>query len=204
MPIPLTVISFSNNTFFGRPQESIKSYYVLSHVRVDVQGEIGPDGRQIGESGHADGYVITHSPGFNNSLVGTLDPKLIPTFKRTATFTVEDYGILVRFLQLFRLIVTTPNILTEVSNLAGQIAEPLRTRVFQIFAQAVKIVPEQYVASSTATENATFVRFGLTDAIIASIAEGEILVLTDDFRLSQYLEHSGLPVVNFNHLRFLA
>jgi rRNA-processing protein FCF1 len=135
--------------------------------------------------------------------VGTLDPKLIPTFKRTATFTIEDYEILVRFLQLFRSIVTTPNILTEVSNLAGQIAEPLRTRVFQIFAQAVKIVPEQYIASSTAAENATFVRFGLTDAIIARIAEGEVLVLTDDFRLFQYLEHSGLPVVNFNHLRVL-
>jgi hypothetical protein len=136
--------------------------------------------------------------------VGTLDPKLIPTFKHTATFTVEYYGILVRFLQLFRSIVTTPNILTEASNLTGQIAEPLRTRVFQIFAQAVKIVPEQYVTSSTATENATFVRFGLTDAIIASIAEGEILVLTDGFRLSQYLEYSWLPVVNINHLRFLA
>ena len=31
--------------------------------------------------------------------VGTLDPKLIPTFKRTTTYTVEDYGILVRFLR---------------------------------------------------------------------------------------------------------
>jgi rRNA-processing protein FCF1 len=135
--------------------------------------------------------------------VGSLDPKRIATFKRTAAFTVEDYMILVRFLQFFRAIVTTPNILTEVSNLAGQIAEPLRTPVFQIFAQAVQVISEQYVQSRMATENTTFVRFGLTDAVIASMTAGEVLVLTDDFRLSQYLEHSGLPVVNFNHLRVL-
>jgi rRNA-processing protein FCF1 len=136
-------------------------------------------------------------------VVGTLDPKLIPTFKRTQDFTVDDYAILRRFLQYFRSIVTTPNILTEVSNLAGQIAEPRRTRVFQTFAQAVKIIPEQYVHSSTATENAAFVRFGLTDAVVARMAEGEVLVLTDDFRLSQFLERSRLPVINFNHLRML-
>lgn len=135
--------------------------------------------------------------------VGSFDPKRIPTFKRTKIFTVEDYEILVRFLQSFRAIVTTPNILTEVSNLAGQIAEPLRTPVFQVFAQAVQVISEQYVQSRMATENTAFVRFGLTDAVIASMTAGEVLVLTDDFRLSQYLEYSGLPVVNFNHLRVL-
>jgi hypothetical protein len=133
-------------------------------------------------------------------VVGTLDPKLIPTFKRTRIFTIEDYGILCRFLQHFRSIVTTPNILTEVSNLAGQIAEPRRTQVFQTFAQAVKVIPEQYVHSRMATESALFVRFGLTDAVIARIAAGAVLVLIDDFRLSQHLERSGLAVVNFNHL----
>ena len=111
--------------------------------------------------------------------------------------------ILVRFLQLFRSIVTTPNILTEVSNLLGQIPGPRGTQVFQTFAQAAKIIPEQYVRSSAAAETAAFVRFGLTDAVIARMAAGEVLVLTDDFRLSQYLERSRLPVLNFNHLRML-
>jgi rRNA-processing protein FCF1 len=136
-------------------------------------------------------------------IVGTLDPKLIPTFKRTKIFTVDDYTTLCRFLQHFRSIVTAPNILTEVSNLAGQMAEPRRTRVFQIFSQAVRVIPEQYVHSTMAVENSAFVRLGLTDAVIAKIAEGEVLVLTDDFKLSQHLERSGLAVVNFNHVRTL-
>lgn len=79
-------------------------------------------------------------------VVGTLDPRLIPTLKRTKIFTVEDYTTLSQFLEHFRTIVTTPNILTEVSNLLdGSIAEPRRTRVFQIFAEAVKVIPERYI-----------------------------------------------------------
>ena len=135
-------------------------------------------------------------------IVGTVDPKFIPTFKRTKMFTIEDYALLRRFLG-HRSIVTTPNILTEVSNLAGQMAEPRRTRVFQTFAQAVRVMPEQYVHSTTATQNVAFVRLGLTDAVIARIAEGEVLVLTDDFKLTQHLERSGLAVMNFNHFRAL-
>ena len=136
-------------------------------------------------------------------IVGTLDPRLIPMFKRTKMFTVDDYTILCRFLHPFRSIVTAPNILTEVSNLAGQMAEPRRTQVFQIFSQAVKVIPEQYVQSTMAVENSVFVRLGLTDMVIAKIAEGAVLVLTDDFKLSQHLERSGLAVVNFNHVRTL-
>jgi hypothetical protein len=136
-------------------------------------------------------------------VIGTLDPKLIPTFKRTKIFTVEDHVIVCRLLRRFRSIVTTPNILTEVSNLVGQMAEPHRTRVFQTLAQVVKIISERYVRSTIATENVTFVRLGLTDSIIMTIAAGEILVLTDDFKLSQHLGYAGLAVLNFNHLRML-
>jgi hypothetical protein len=82
-------------------------------------------------------------------------------------------------------------------------AEPHRTRVFQTLAQVVKIISERYVRSTIATENVTFVRLGLTDSIIMTIAAGEILVLTDDFKLSQHLGYAGLAVLNFNHLRRL-
>jgi len=136
-------------------------------------------------------------------IVGTLDPRLIPTFKRTKMFTVDDYTILCRFLQHFRSIVTAPNILTEVSNLAGQMADPRRTRVFQILTQAIKVFPEHFVHSTVAVEDSAFLKLGLTDVVIAQIAVGDVLVLTDDFKLSQHLERSGLDVVNFNHVRMV-
>jgi len=124
-------------------------------------------------------------------------------FKRTKMFTRDDYTILCRFLQHFRSIITVPNILTEVSNLAGQMAEPRRTRVFQIFSQAVQVIREQYIQSTIAAEDSAFLRLGLTDVVIARIAEGRVLVLTDDFKLSQHLKRSGLDVVNFNHIRMV-
>ncbi len=51
--------------------------------------------------------------------VGAYQRQLVPRFKRTAQFTVEDYDLLVHFLSNFRRIVTTPNILTEVNGLLG-------------------------------------------------------------------------------------
>jgi hypothetical protein len=49
--------------------------------------------------------------------LGSFDQDLIPSFKRTVQFTVEDYNTLLLLLQMFDRLVTTPNILTEVSNL---------------------------------------------------------------------------------------
>jgi len=43
--------------------------------------------------------------------------------------------------------------------------------------------------------------FGLTDCSILEIACDQYLVLTEDFKLIQYLDNSGVSVVNFNHLR---
>lgn len=60
--------------------------------------------------------------------VGLLDPQAIPKFKRTDTFVVEDYYTLLAVLQFVSKPITTPNILTEVSNLLGQLPEHLKSR----------------------------------------------------------------------------
>ena len=44
-------------------------------------------------------------------------------------------------------------------------------------------------------------RFGVTDAALVRIADEGVLVMTDDFRLYQYLLSRGRDVINFNHLR---
>jgi hypothetical protein len=74
-------------------------------------------------------------------IVGTLDPRLIPMFKRTKVFTVDAYTILCRFLQPFRSIVTAPNILTEVSNLAGQMAERAERECFRSSRRPSRLFP---------------------------------------------------------------
>ena len=60
-------------------------------------------------------------------LVDSYERKRIRNFKRTSTFSEEDFDLLAAFLQAFKKILTTPHILTEVSNLAGSLPDHLQS-----------------------------------------------------------------------------
>lgn len=132
--------------------------------------------------------------------IGSYERSKIRTSSRLAQFSEDDYEILLRVLEPFRLIVTTPNILTEVSNLSGGIPEGEKEAYFTAFAARLSLLDEQHVGSAAALTN-RWAKFGLTDAVIATIAKNKYLVLTDDFRLSQSLNADGIHALNFNHLR---
>ena len=133
--------------------------------------------------------------------IGAFDQDLIQRFKRTRQFTVEDYATLTSILGLFDKIATNPHILTEVSNLSGQLGEPARSEYFKKFSSDIILLEEENMASRDVATMQEFVRFGLTDTGIIRLARRRYLVLTDDFRLSQYLQNAGVDVVNFNHIR---
>ncbi|HSN88330.1 MAG TPA: PIN domain-containing protein [Thermoanaerobaculia bacterium] len=136
-------------------------------------------------------------------LVGRFDPSLISRFKRTAQFGKDDYLLLDRLLDRFETIVTTPGILAEVNSLSGQLPEPVRSQYFLLFSREIAAFQEDFVESRQLAALAEFVKFGLTDAGIGRVARERYLILTDDFRLSQYLGKLGHDVVNFNHIRVL-
>lgn len=133
--------------------------------------------------------------------VGLHSRKSIQGFKRTEHFTPDDFDCLAGVIQLFKQVVTTPSVLTEVSNLLGQLAERIRLSVFQRFSLGIQRFQEDFTPSRELAQEACFPKFGLTDAGIVHSAKGKFLVLTDDFRLAGYLERQGIDVVNFNHLR---
>jgi rRNA-processing protein FCF1 len=133
--------------------------------------------------------------------VGTFDKARISTFKRTQTFAPEDFDTLISFLQRFDKIVTLPNILSEVSNLLGQLEGKLKQVCFQYFACRIDLLDEQYLPSNRIAKTSEFVRFGLTDTAILELARANYLVLTDDFELLGYLNAKGLHAINFNHIR---
>jgi rRNA-processing protein FCF1 len=133
--------------------------------------------------------------------IGQFDISRVPTFKRTAQFTIEDFGLLTKLLPLFKTIITTPNILSEVNSLSQQLPEPDRSTFFDIFAKRIHVLDEHYVESKTATNRKEFRKLGLTDSIIIGLSFKKYLVLTDDFRLSNYLSKNGIDVINFNHIR---
>jgi rRNA-processing protein FCF1 len=135
--------------------------------------------------------------------IGRFDSDLISRFKRTIQFTIEDYHILLILIEPFEKLITTPNILTEVSNLSGQLGEPARTLYFQFFAESIAEIEEHYIDSATVVEQDQFQKLGLTDTSILELASEQYLVLTDDFRLSQILQTKNVAVINFNHVRVL-
>jgi hypothetical protein len=81
------------------------------------------------------------------------------------------------------------------------IGEPAKTLYFYTFARKITLMEEHYIASREAAREEDFIKIGLTDASIFRLPKDQYLILTDDFRLSQYLQHNGIDVINFNHIR---
>lgn len=134
--------------------------------------------------------------------IGRLNRYRIEKFKRTKRFTAKDYDILIDFIGRFNTVITTPNILTEVSSMINQLGEPERSECYVIFANEIGFLQENYVPSqSIASTHWSFQKYGLTDSGIASASPGQYLVLTDDFDLARYLNSLNIDTLNFNNLR---
>jgi rRNA-processing protein FCF1 len=133
--------------------------------------------------------------------IGMHDPQRIPKFKRTMTFAIEDFFTLLRFFQYFSKVITTPNILTETNSLANQLPDNLKLAFFQKFSDQLAGLEEHYVESTKLSPTPNFLKLGLTDCGILNLAQGQYLVLTDDFRLAGHLEKQGIDAINFNHIR---
>ena len=69
--------------------------------------------------------------------IGTYDPDRIPRFKRTMSFTVDEFLLLDAIFTNFDKVITTPNILTEISNLSGQLPGDLRPHFYDDFAKRI-------------------------------------------------------------------
>jgi hypothetical protein len=134
-------------------------------------------------------------------VVGAYDRGQVERFRRTRDrFAAEDFDTLSHVLVQFDKVVTTPHILTEVSNMMGQMSGYVRDGSFELFARSVSLMTEKHTAATDLSKNPTFVKFGITDASIRDVASG-YLVLTDDLPLYGYLAGQSVDVLNFNNLR---
>jgi hypothetical protein len=129
------------------------------------------------------------------------DPRLIVTFKRLNSFQVEDAKLLAETLKVFSAIRTTPDILTEVSNLASQLPRWLRDDWSVHFSDRVQSIPEEWTSAKDISLTEPL-RLGLTDSALSLLARTHV-VLTTDFPLSNSLQTRQLNAVNFTHLRSL-
>ena len=136
-------------------------------------------------------------------IVGTADRTYITKHKRLQSFRETDFDLLRQLIAPMSVIVVTPNILTETSNFAKQIAEPARTHIAMAFRAFLDILDERHVNSKEAAAQPEFSRLWLTDAGILNEMDGTQVRLTADHELYAAALSRGMIAENFNYLRQL-
>ncbi len=134
--------------------------------------------------------------------VGSIDRRLVTQFKRTRTYVPEDFDLLCRLLGQFERWLTSPNILTEVSNL-GDFSGRHRDAFHARFAHALTVLEERYEPSVGLAGTAELRKFGLSDAVSVTLTARECLLLSDDLALVGFVQSRGGDALNFNHIRTL-
>ena len=136
-------------------------------------------------------------------VVGSTSRKYIRKHKRLRVFSEDDFDILLTLLSNTTELLLTPNTLSEASNLLRQIEDPARSSIYTRFGEMIRQFDERYVASRQVTVKPQFVRIGLTDSVLLSVAAGRARILTTDFDLYREALRAGYDVINFNHYREL-
>lgn len=160
------------------------------------------EARRLLEKHRRNGLLID-SNLFLLFLIGSVNDRRIERFGRTQKYDVVAFKLLRKFIAEFENVVTTPHVLTEISNLATLKQPELRAFRTQL-ATVVQRTQEIHEDTATVVADPAFQKFGITDAAIRRVAARPLLVLTDDFLLYHYLSTAGVDAINFNHIRLYA
>jgi hypothetical protein len=147
---------------------------------------------------YRNGAILVDSNLLLLLLIGKTNERRIERFSRTQMYTLENLRLLRDFVRQFRKIVTTPHVLTEVSNLAKIGSDELASMRAE-FRLLVAGIQEVFEPSREIMATSAFMRLGLADAAIRLIATESILVLTDDLPLYHLLSTSGIDAINFRY-----
>ena len=131
------------------------------------------------------------------------DASLIKKAKTLSAYTEADYELLQEFASLNRFtgLLTTPHIITEVSNLLGKERDDIKRIGREAVVEFLRRCNEHSDASMELASNPEFNRLGITDVAIAVAANAFAFVLTAGLPLYLHCSRSGLNVANFNHVR---
>jgi len=133
-------------------------------------------------------------------VVGSYEPLYVSKHKNTRGYSSEDFYLLRELLAQIHARITTPHILTEVSNLLAQSEGPVKRSYFRAFAEVIGVFDEVHVAARQIALRDHFADFGLTDLGILDAADSTCLVITADSRLASYLGRENIHVVDFKQL----
>lgn len=135
--------------------------------------------------------------------IGYKGLSLIQKARTLSAFAEDDYDLLLDVMNnsSFNSLVTTPHIMTEVSNLLGKERDDIRQVGREAMTEFLRRCTEHTDSSVTLVSEPEFNRLGLTDVAIAVASKLPAFVLTADLPLYLHVSQSGLEVANFNHIR---
>jgi len=135
-------------------------------------------------------------------IVGIYDPDYISQFKRTNKYDIEDFKYIHSVLSYFRKHITTPHIITELSNLSMKIQDNRLVAYFSVFEKLLKEMDEEYINKDEVLGLPLLPKLGITDLTIIEAAKRfKYLVFTDDFRATGYMRNMRIDVLNLNDIR---
>ncbi len=139
-------------------------------------------------------------------LAHRFDPQLVGC-KRLEKYDIEAAQLLMGCVGQFQRILTTASILTEVSNLAGQMLtgskkQAFYTMLYAFFSAQIPNDVQHCSIHGIDLHIHQFVKLGYTDTTILAVAEKKPhFLLTDDLDLFLDAQQHNIPTINFTHMR---
>ena len=116
---------------------------------------------------------------------------------RLAKYSVLDLVIIEKIVSGFEALVTTPNILSEVSNLIRKNSY----EEFQWLSSFILKNEERVVISKSVVSDQMFIQLGLTDIGFREDVFHDCYVVTDDQALARYLLSLDKKVINYTDFK---
>ncbi len=133
-------------------------------------------------------------------LVSMVDLRLLNHFKRVSSFRLSDVLLLQNLVAGFSVMITTPHILTEASNLAEQAPPAWRMRLMDALRDFAEMQQEVYEPSASLTRRKEFRQLALADTALLALTR-DVTVATLDYELYGRILQDGGMAVHFDHLR---
>ena len=133
-------------------------------------------------------------------LVTQVDLSLLHNFKRVSNFQASDLQPLRDLVEAFSQVVTTPHVLTEVSNFVDQVPPPWRPQMIQALRSFVLNHLEYFEASEHLVNTPEFSQLGLADVSLLSLSN-TATIATLDYKLFHRILNTGGQAIHFDHVR---
>jgi hypothetical protein len=113
-------------------------------------------------------------------------------------FSESDFERVSKFIDYFDLKITTPHILTEVSDHINN-----RQYLQSGLKAYIENTKEIFIESLVLSKKDSFLKFGLADTSVSYTAKDTYLIFTDDKPLYGFLMNLKIDVVNLDQIRMI-